>query len=546
MHQGLAHWHAFLLKKPLPVLDQTKKDVQALIDQAQLSITQYSGPIFFDAGLSAVLFQHANGLRQSSKKNPLTTLSNVLSYLGQAAFQGFLNKTITLESLNLPEKNRQGFIKVMGQSCHASFQARDWVIQRSAAETEVVQLAALLQNITELMLWCYADDVMPRIEELYFVHNLSYQQAAKKILGCDMRELGVKLSNSWHLPEMVIQGFITKQDDFTLATGVSLASELARTVARSWYNKQAINVIGRIAGYKGKAEGEIERRLHLITVSINDVLINKGYVAPAGLLFQLVDDEYKYPEFSINKDFVNQSDSKNDNTKQESALKNATKENKINPLKKKIKEVEKTKSSDSRKAILEKIKARKLALKLTEEKERDAKPSLPINKELALAKKEFEMLVSNKKMINELINSAVNMCLFVGVQRCVFLIKVKNKNLLMTKFSAEVSEDVAIKDFSISLDNPHLFSRLLEKKSGVFLNDTNRSKYWGIIPDRIKMLLGVKSFFVSSVFVNNHAVGIMYGDKIKGELTPAEFSQFKAISHLLSAGIEKSLIRNEA
>ncbi|VAW55785.1 hypothetical protein MNBD_GAMMA07-2261, partial [hydrothermal vent metagenome] len=31
MQQGLAHWHAFLSKKSLPILTRTKKDVQALI-----------------------------------------------------------------------------------------------------------------------------------------------------------------------------------------------------------------------------------------------------------------------------------------------------------------------------------------------------------------------------------------------------------------------------------------------------------------------------------------------------------------------------------
>jgi len=543
MQHGLTQWQTLLSDKPLPMLHRTKNDVQALIDQTQLSITQYVAPIVYDAGFSAQLFRFVNTQRVNSGKNPLTTLGNVLSHLGQSAFQRFLNKAPLLESLNLPEKNVQGYMRVMGQACHAALQAAQWAQQRNVVQTEETQLAALLQNITELSLWCYGGDAMPKIEALCYVNKQGYEAAAKTVLGCGMRELGAKLATQWNMPEMASDGLITRQDNFTLATGVSLAAELARIVALNWYGKDATQIIQRIAKHKGKAEAEIERALHLNTVNVNDVLLNKGFAAPAKQLFLLADDNYNYPQFAFEKEAET-----------------------------KAPEKEAVKSTAMRKAIVEKIRVNKLAEenKLTEkgvinaprvkikepalqsekiennspevkpDETKAATKKVSISKELAAAIKAFQLMVAQAKPAHDLIEQAVKTCLLCGVQRAVFVVKLPKKELLVPRFSAQSSEDIGIKNLKIPINNPHVFSLLMEKNRNLFLNKTNFSKYWNSIPDPVKLSIGVKSFFAVSIFVNNHAVGLMYADKIKGELTQTEFSQFQGICRLLSKGIAQS------
>ena len=547
MQHGLAQWQTLLSDKPLPILQRTKNDVQALIDQTQLSITQYVAPIVYDAGFSAQLFRYVNTQRVNSGKNPLTTLGNVLSHLGQSAFQNFLNKAALLESLNLPEKNVQGYMRVMGQACHAALQATQWAQQRNVAQTEETQLAALLQNITELSLWCYGGDAMPKIEALCYVNKQGYEAAAKTVLGCGMRELGARLATQWNMPEMASDGLITRQDNFTLATGVSLAAELARIVALNWYGKDATQIIQRIAKHKGKAEAEIERVLHLNTVKVNDVLLDKDFAAPAKQLFLLADDNYNYPQFAFEKEAETKAPENKPGKKSE-------------------------KATEMRKAIVEKIKANKQAEKnkLTEKRVLNAprikvkepvlqsekvennppeiKPDenkvatekVPVSKELAASIKAFQLMVSQAAPAHDLIKQAVKACLLCGVQRAVFVVKLPKKDFLVSRFSAQVSEDIAIKNFKIPINNPHVFSLLMEKSRNLFLNKTNTSKYWNSIPEPVKLAIGVKSFFAVSIFVNNHAMGLMYADKLKGELTQAEFSQFQGVCRLLSKGIVQS------
>ncbi|RDH81562.1 MAG: hypothetical protein DIZ80_15920 [endosymbiont of Galathealinum brachiosum] len=585
MQQGLEQWLSFLSGKSLPVLKRTKTDVQALIDQTQLSITQYSGPIVYDAGFSAQIFCHVNTQREKSGKNPLTTMGNALSHLGQAAFQSFLNETPLLENLNLSDKNSQGYMRVLGLACHASLQAKEWAQQRNVAETEETQLATLLQSITELLLWCYGDDVMPKIEELCYVKKQNYEQAAKAVLGCGMRELGAKLSAAWNLPEMATLGLTTRQDDFTLATGVSLSSEMSRIVALNWYGKDATEIIKRIAKYKGRAEGEIERRLHLNAVNVNDTLIGKGYAAPAKLLFQLADDKYKYPQFILSneeqnknnheqadeiKSVINKTHSK-DKIKTENEVKKKVKRADVG--KDNVKSIDKPeiKTSAARDVILEKIKARKVAAEQEEKtrissREIEKSPSdLPVNKlkpvevkkvksgsipenkktaaiskDLAASIKCFQEMVAQAKPAHDLIEYAVKTCLLCGVQRCVFAIKLPGKEMMVSRYSAQVSDDLAINNFKIPINKPHVFKLLMEKSRNLFLNESNAGKYWNFIPETVKLAIGVRSFFAMSIFVNNHAMGLMYADKVKGELTQAEFSQFQGVCRLLAKGIMQS------
>lgn len=358
---------------------------------------------------------------------------------------------------------------------------------------------------------------------------------------------------------------------------MSLAAELARLVSINWYGKNATDIIQRIAKFKGKAEGEIEHRLHLNAVNVNDVLIDKGYDAPAKLLFQLADDNYLYPQFIFEAESVAEEAPATD------SLKNKMAENASNiQAKKKLSETEKNKTkltkkpdvkspakasimpAAERKAILEKIKARKLAAKQLEEK--TAKPDVVkkpmparpvdsqtekppvaaakknpvIGKPLSAAIKEFQLMVAQAKPAHDLIEHAVKTCLLCGVQRSVFVVKVPKKDLLFSRYMAQVSDDIKMKDLKIPINKPHVFKLLMEKSRALFLNESNSNKYWRFIPEPVKLTIGVRYFFAMSVFVNNHAMGLMYVDKVKGELTQAEFIQFQGVCRMLSKGIVQS------
>ncbi|VAW63324.1 hypothetical protein MNBD_GAMMA11-1545 [hydrothermal vent metagenome] len=593
MQYGLAQWLAYLSDKRLPLLKRTRASVQSRIDQSQLSITQYAVPALFDGGFAAYIFQHVNTQRVSMGKSPLTTSGNALSHLGGAAFQSLLNDALLLESMNLHEKNQLGYLRVMEQACHAGLQAKDWAKQRGVLQPEETQLAASLQSLPEMMLWCYGDTAMREIEYLHYVKKQDYEKAADKVLGCGMRELGATLAFKWELPEMAVEGLRSRQDNFTLATGVSLAAELTRVVAQNWYGRQARDIIQRISKYKAKPEAEISRQLHLNAVNFTESMLGVGYAAPARLLPQLAADDFIDSQYIFHKknadsmhrvkeSEIDESVNVKERSRKEMAGKHKQEASKKQmPVKGRsgnarlvsnIKQQAVKKPGNSTVSVdnsqsevpfrsnndtitkaslaIEKTKIKKKTLQnkavigsnvTTEKKNR-----LPaVSRELGAAIKEFQLMVVQGKPAHELIEKAVKSSLLCGVQRCVFSVKVPDKGLLVSRYTAQVRENDAIKGLKISVNNPHVFTLLMEKNRSLFLNDSNRQKYWNSIPEEVKLATGARQFFAASIFANTHAMGLMYADKIKGELTQPEFTHFQGICRLLSKGIVQSALNKK-
>lgn len=524
MRQGLAEWQQFLVDKPLPVLQRSKQEVQQLIDQPQLSITQYAGPVLFDACFAAHIFRQVNTSRVQAGRSALTTLDNALSHLGQEGFQTLLNHACLFESLHLPESHLQGYLRALGQSCHAALQAKDWAQQRNVVQFEEVQLAALMQRVPELLLWCYGEQVMPEIEHCCYVDRLSCDDAAKKIMGCSLPELSVALAAQWNLPEMVELACRSRQDDFTLATGVSLARELGRQVEQNWYGRKMDELIEKIARYKGKSAGEIERRLHLNAVLMSDVLTGYGFKSPAQSLPLLADDNYIDEQFRLqSRASVSKIQANKAQRTAESPQDKASSDLPVQSVQKPLAQKSKT-----------------AAVEITEINAAENMNTTAASADLASAVKQFKQMVAQAKPTHELIENALQCIIFCGVERCVFSVRLPDKGLLTARYSAQILSDIKIRDLKIPLDKPHVFTLLMEKSRSIFLNDTNRNKYWNLLPGALKITLGVQSFFAMSIFAGKHALGLIYADKVKGKLTAAEFKQFQVVCQLLEKGIIQS------
>ncbi len=576
--QSLEDWQSLLADQHLPILERTRNQIQKIMANPHLSITMYADPIHYDAGFCAEIFREVNLQRSKADKLPLTTLASALSHFGQSAFKSYVSQCQLLEKLGLAPLNLQGYLRTMQQACHAGLQARDWSQQRNVVQPEEPQLAALMQSITELMLWCYGDDVMPRVEELYYIKKLELQEASQQVLGCTLKQLGSVLAEKWVLPEMASEGLSTREDDFTLATGVSLAYEMSRVVSVNWYGERQQKMFSRIAHYKGKADGEIERRIHLNAVAMTEEIQAHGYEPPARLLPQLADDQYVYTQYQINKTPAKQAVSqsvKPENIKEVPQIKqelpaSPARQEKVSSVE--INQPEKTPPREKLKmnqALIERPQNSSVPSKQIKSKQpvASSKPEVlkqqnkvparsvdtpPVTPEavkpevvkfspqLVVAIKQFNQKVEAAEPAHNLIEQAVKMCLLCGVDRSKFFVKIPNKEILASRYFAEQKNIESLGAMKINIDKPNLFRLLMEKPRNLFLNENNQVKYLKSVPEQIRLLLGGKQFFATSIFVNNHAMGLMYADKLHDKLTEDEYKQFLAVCKLLSKGIVQS------
>ncbi|TNF33132.1 MAG: HDOD domain-containing protein [Gammaproteobacteria bacterium] len=528
MPDDLNSWVQLLASQPLPLLSRTKKELQDILGQAQLSVTQCAPPILLDPGMCMALMHRANGERKASGRMPLSTLSNALSHAGHAKLKQLLDQIPTLEKLSLPDKNRQGYLRYVSQACHAAYQARDWGQLRKTHEPEEMQCAALLQNLAELALWCYGDDAMQRIEHLCYGKKLRYADAAQQVLGCEIRRLSVRLAEQWHLPELVTDALLSDYKGFTLATGVALSSRLARLSSMSWYDASAMQCIQDIAQYKGKSLAEVETRIHRNAVALSESFQILGYVSPARLLPMLVDENYIDPQFIVTADA--QSNTENTAAVEKSVSSVSTQE------------AAKPKQTNPCIDAPTNVEAAAVSPQKTIPQKQPDVPVPPAQKpairpELAQQLAQLQKMIQQQATVPQLIQQAVDVLRLAGLQRVVFAVNVSKMKMLVGRFVACANGVKSFQDFKMALDRPHLFSRLLEKNNYLWINDTNRGKYWSMVPDNLRLMLGVDSFFVMSVFSGSQALGLMYADKPNADLTEEEFKTFVGVCRLLMKGI---------
>ena len=96
-------------------------------------------------------------------------------------------------------------------------------------------LAALLHDLAEILLWCFAPREASAIRTLQQAdRNLHSVDAQRQVLGFALADLQKALCTSWHLPQLLS----TLMDDANAAharvRNVTLATKLARHSANDW------------------------------------------------------------------------------------------------------------------------------------------------------------------------------------------------------------------------------------------------------------------------------------------------------------------------
>ncbi|MCW8956480.1 MAG: HDOD domain-containing protein [Gammaproteobacteria bacterium] len=555
MPLGLKKWLDLLAAKPLPVMNASMLAVKAQMANPNLALTDYADSILDDPALALQLLKKANQSRQSVNREPLTTLSNALSHLGRGQLEQQVAQVQVLDQLGLPEQNIEGYKATVAAACHAASLALDWAQQRKTHEPEEMQLAALLQFLAEMALWCHGGKVMPDIENRCYGQRQNYDQVAEQVLGCSIRALAAALAKAWAMPELVVQSLQVKAQDFTLASGVMLASRLARLAQHSWYDRAARECLDDIARYKGHSLSDIGPQIRQNAVALSGHFIALGLAPPARLLPMLVDEDYIDPKFMtaearhqapspeqqvVNSQPVTSSinpaaeHSRNETAKR--SITSVMQPGHVPPLAEKQTGVKVSPAGQPVEPARDKTPAPQPI------KDESVKPAAE-QKKTEISPQLASKLVSIKTMIKqqvhagELIQAVVEAIQLSGFDRVVFAVKVPKKKLLYGRFFANGNTDRPFSEFNISVAQPNLFSLLMNKSQHLWINDGNRGKFWSRVPDVVKHMLQNNSFMLMSIFTHKHSVGLMYADRIDGKLTQNEYKRFQGLCRLLVDGM---------
>jgi hypothetical protein len=239
MLDNVSSWIDCLSKNPVPVLKHTARELARLKeDESKLSARAIASIVLNDPFMVLRVLSYA---KQNQGKNQLQDLIQVeqaILMMGTETFYRNLPPTILVEDLlktNLPALTQ--LLRLIKRAHRAAYYASDWAAIHKDFHSEEVRVAALLYDLAEMLVWCFAPDKMNAvIAALQADKTLRTKATQEKVLGFKLIDLQKELNEIFHLPPLLSGLMEDGSERSHRAKNVVLAVNLARHSANGWDN----------------------------------------------------------------------------------------------------------------------------------------------------------------------------------------------------------------------------------------------------------------------------------------------------------------------
>ena len=260
----LPAWTARLAAARIPVQAVTADDL-ALLAQAEavrgdVDAHQLSPTVSRDPLAALRLLASAAQMRQQRRVDDNyggpETVTAALVMMGIGPFFREFESPQTVEQL-LGEKPLAlaGLQRVIRRAHRAADFALGFAVQRMDDDAAVLQLAALLHDFAEMLLWCHAPGLALQIQAQQMADPALRSAAAQRtVLGIELPALQHALMQQWALPELLVRISDDSQGDDLQVQNVQLAIRLARHTedpALGWQNPAVPDDLKAIAELLG-------------------------------------------------------------------------------------------------------------------------------------------------------------------------------------------------------------------------------------------------------------------------------------------------------
>jgi len=227
----------FLSKAEMPILRQTVRK----LEEARQNIDKVSGRditaiVLQDPLMAVRVLAYIQPFRGKHLRSDITTIANAVMMLGIEPFFKKFEAPTTIETLLKGEPQALlGVLQVVRRVQRASHYAHDWAFERHDMNIEEVALAALLHDLAEILLWCFAPKMAIEIRDrLQADKSLRSVTAQEQVLGFRLFDLQSALCHAWHLPELLNMLMDDTNAQLPRVQNVRLAVNLARHSITDW------------------------------------------------------------------------------------------------------------------------------------------------------------------------------------------------------------------------------------------------------------------------------------------------------------------------
>jgi HD-like signal output (HDOD) protein len=235
--EGQVGWIRALSVVEIPVLRRTVDALAHLREREEnLVARDISRVLLHDPMFTLRVLRFLPTQREPERPTEITTVEHALMMLGVSPFFRHFGDLPAVESnLESQPQALDGLMRVIDRARHAALYAGDWAGIRHDVESDEVVIAALLHGLAEMLLWCFAPQLMLRVADMLREdRSLRSSAAQRAVFGFTLIELQLALIAEWKLPALLQSLMDHTHARQPRAINVLLAVDLARHSANGW------------------------------------------------------------------------------------------------------------------------------------------------------------------------------------------------------------------------------------------------------------------------------------------------------------------------
>jgi HD-like signal output (HDOD) protein len=179
---------------------------------------------------------HLATLRNKRSTADIWTIEESVVMLGVSPFlERFSAQAAAEDMLKAHQPALLGLLRIVRRAQRAAAWARDWAIRRHDLDLERITVAALLHDLAETLMWCFAPVLALRVQEMQRADPTLRSRAAQKtVYGVTLNDLQLALVRHWRLPALLVEMMNDAHAKNARVRNVLYAVNLARHVEHGW------------------------------------------------------------------------------------------------------------------------------------------------------------------------------------------------------------------------------------------------------------------------------------------------------------------------
>lgn len=262
--ETIPQWVEALTRVELPVLSRTVTELDGMRNIGENAGLQgIADAVLHDPFMTAKVLRYLQHHRGRRQLTDITTIAHALMMFGLSPFYAHFGTQDVIERrLAHHDTALKGVMRVMCRARHAALYAYDWAQLRKDINPEEIMAAALLHDLAEMLLWCFAPSKAHAIAAMQGNdRTLRSDIAQEAVLGFRLIDLQLAMIAAWGLPESLCALMDVHHGRKPRALTVDFAIAVARHSANGWDDAALPDDYAAMGEWIGIPAGDVEQRV---------------------------------------------------------------------------------------------------------------------------------------------------------------------------------------------------------------------------------------------------------------------------------------------